>query len=441
MNRRDLLAASSLAGLSGLGGLTSSAAFAQTNNAALKPGKPFAGTEINLLTVVAPQFKAHEAKLAEFEALTGIKVKYQYVPFGNTREKLTAELVAANAQYDVLSVMDVWGPSLYNLFDPINDRLADKKIDMGRYANAHLRAARDANGVGKNILGMPIRGHVQLMFYRKDVFDKLSFRPPTTWDEMIVQGKEIQAKTDLSGVAMYYGKTGGQNLMIWFNYLWGRGGDLLDAKGQPAFNSPQGVQATQDYVDLYLKHKVCPIGSAAFNETDAVNSVAQGKSAMVPVWWWRYASLVDPKTSTLKPEQVAYSALPAFPGKEATTYTNSWFYGINKFSKKKDAAMEFLAWIGDPAIERGVLLDKSLNEVVAVQTANMLDADVNVRFKAMHVFAAQALRGAKGTPLFPQWAQVSDLLEASMSEIIGGKVQVKAALDDAAARCRKILRA
>ena len=71
----------------------------------------------------------------------------------------------------------------------------------------------------------------------------------------------------------------------------------------------------------------------------------------------------------------------------------------------------------------------------------MLDADVNVRFKAMHVFGAQALRGAKGTPLFPQWAQVSDLLEATMSEIIGGKVQVKAALDDAAVRSRKILRA
>ncbi len=438
MKRRELLAATSMAGL---GGLASTQVFGQATGAPLKQGKPYAGTEINLLTVVAPQFKAHEAKLAEFESLSGIKVKYQYVPFASTREKLTAELVAANAQYDVLSVMDVWGPSLYNLFDPINSRIAEKKIDMNRYAGAHLRAARDGNGNGKNILGMPIRGHVQLMFYRKDIYDKLNMKAPNTWDEMIVQGKEIQAKTDLSGVSMYYGKTAGQNLMIWFNYLWGRGGDLLDAKGQPAFNSPQGIQATQDYVDLYLKHKVCPPGSSGFNEADAVNSVAQGKSAMVPVWWWRYAGLVDAKTSTLKPEQVAYAALPAFPGKEATTYTNSWFYGINKFGKKKDAAMEFLAWVSDPAIERNVLLDKSLNEVVAVQTSNMLDADVNVRFKSMHVFGAQALRGAKGTPLFPQWAQVSDVLEASISEIIGGKVQVKAAMDSAALRCRKILRA
>jgi hypothetical protein len=66
---------------------------------------------------VAPQFRAHEAKLAEFESLTGIKVKYQYVPFASTREKLTAELVGQSSQYDVLSTMDVWGPSLYNLFE------------------------------------------------------------------------------------------------------------------------------------------------------------------------------------------------------------------------------------------------------------------------------------------------------------------------------------
>jgi multiple sugar transport system substrate-binding protein len=392
--------------------------------------------------VVAPQFSAHEARLPEFEALTGIKVKYQYVPFASMREKLTAELVAKTDQYDVLSVMDVWGPSLYNLFDPLNDRIAEKKIDMtARYPFAHLRAARDGNGNGKNILGFPLRGHVQLMFYRKDVFNRLGLKPPETWDQMVDAGRQIQSKTDMAGVAMYYGKTSGQNLMIWFNYLWGMGGELLDAKGQPAFNSPQGVAATQAYVDVLLKHKVAPAGSATFNETDAVNSVAQGKSAMVPVWWWRYAGLVDPKTSTLKSDQIGFAPLPSMPGREATTYTNTWFYGINRSSKQKNAAMEFLTWLSDPALERSVLLDRRLNEVVAMQTSNLIDGDVNLRFGGMHLFGAQALKGARGTPLFAQWPQVSDILEATISEIVAGQVTVKAGLDAAAAKARRALRA
>lgn len=437
MKRREILQATA----AGMGGALAPWALAQ-GTGALKAGKPYAGTEVNLLTVVAPQFKAHEARLGEFEALTGIKVKYQYVPFASTREKLTAELVGQSAQYDVLSTMDVWGPSMYQLFEPLNAMLAEKKIDMeSRYPYAHLRAARDGNGNGKNILGFPIRGHVQLMFYRRDIFDKLGLKAPATWDDMVEAGKVITAKTDMSGVAMYYGKTAGQNLMIWFNYLWGNGGELLDAKGQPAFNSPAGIAATQAYIDVMLKHKAAPAASASFNETDAVNSVAQGKSAMVPVWWWRYASLVDPKVSTLKPEQVAFAPLPSMPGKPNTTYTNTWFYGINRNSKKKAAAMEFLTWLSQPEIERAVLLDKSMNEVVAMQTKNLIDADVNVRYNGMHVFGAQALKGARGTPLFPQWPQVSDVLEATISELASGKGQVKPALDDAAARVRKAMRA
>lgn len=437
MKRREILQATA----AGMGGALAPWALAQ-GTGALKAGKPYAGTEVNLLTVVAPQFKAHEARLSEFEALTGIKVKYQYVPFASTREKLTAELVGQSAQYDVLSTMDVWGPSMYQLFEPLNAMLAEKKIDMeSRYPYAHLRAARDGNGNGKNILGFPIRGHVQLMFYRRDIFEKLGLKAPNTWDDMVEAGKVITAKTDMSGVAMYYGKTAGQNLMIWFNYLWGNGGELLDAKGQPAFNSPAGIAATQAYIDVMLKHKAAPAASASFNETDAVNSVAQGKSAMVPVWWWRYASLVDPKVSTLKPEQVAFAPLPSMPGKPNTTYTNTWFYGINRNSKKKAAAMEFLTWLSQPEIERAVLLDKSMNEVVAMQTKNLIDADVNVRYNGMHVFGAQALKGAKGTPLFPQWPQVSDVLEATISELASGKGQVKPALDDAAARVRKAMRA
>ena len=436
INRRDWMQWSAAAALG-----TQAVGSAHAQSANLRPGKPFAGQTVNVLSVVAPQFSAHEARLAEFEAQTGIVVKYQYVPFGNTREKLTAELVAKTDQYDVLSAMDIWGPSLYNLFEPLNARIAEKKIDMqARYPNAHLRAARDGLGSGPNYLGFPIRGHVQLLFYRKDIFAQLGIKPPETWDQMIEAGRSVQAKTNLGGVAMYYGKTGGQNLMIWMNYLWGMGGDLVDAQGNPAFNSPQGVAATQAYLDVMLKHKVAPAASASFNETDAVNSVAQGKTAMVPVWWWRYAGLTDPKTSTLKPEQVGFVPLPSMPGKDNTTYTNSWFYGINRNSKRKDAAMEFLTWLSQPTIERDLLLDRSKNEVVAMQMSNLLDAAVNQRFEGMHRAAAQSLKGAHGVPLFAQWPQFSDLLEATISELASGQGDVKTALDSAAQRARRVMR-
>ena len=208
----------------------------------LKAGKPYAGTTLSVLTVVAPQFKSHEALLPEFEQLSGIKVKYDYVPFANTRDKLTAELVAKSGSYDVVSVMDVWGPSLLGLIQPINDRVKAKKIDLeDRYPKAHLRASMN-NG---NVLGLPIRGHVQLLFYRRDIFDQLGLKVPSTWQQVVETSKVIQSKTDLAGIAMYYKKNAGQNLMIWYNFLWGKGADILDAQGKPAFNTAAGVEATR----------------------------------------------------------------------------------------------------------------------------------------------------------------------------------------------------
>jgi multiple sugar transport system substrate-binding protein len=159
------------------------------------------------------------------------------------------------------------------------------------------------------------------------------------------------------------------------------------------------------------------------------------------VWWWRYAGLTDAKTSTLKPEQVGFAPLPSMPGKPATTYTNTWFYGLNRNSARKDAAMEFLAWLTQPEIERDLLLDKTKNEVVAVQVPNLINGDVNVRFGGMHVAAAQSLKAARGVPLFAQWPQVSDLLEAAINDLAAGKGDVKTALDGAAQRARRIMRA
>jgi multiple sugar transport system substrate-binding protein len=102
--------------------------------------------------------------------------------------------------------------------------------------------------------------------------------------------------------------------------------------------------------------------------------------------------------------------------------------------------MEFLTWLTQPAIERDLLLDRTKNEVVAVQNANLIDAAVNQRFDGMHRAGAASLKGARGVPLFEQWPQFSDLLEATINELASGGGDVKTALDSTAQRARRALR-
>jgi multiple sugar transport system substrate-binding protein len=426
-------------GAAALGAGLALGAGASANPAALanlRPGKPFAGREIKVLCVVATQFSAHEKRLQSFTDHTGITVKYTYIPFGNMREALAAEMVGGTGNFDVVVVMDQWIPSLANLMDPMDARIADKKIDLARYPRAFLQLGN----VGGNQLGLPTRAHVQLLFYRKDLFAKHAIAVPKTWDQVIAASKILQEKEQIAGIALPYGKNNGQNLMVWYNFLWGRGADVFDANGQPAFASAAGLQATQDYVDMLRTHRVTPPAAVSFTEQDAVNSMRGGNSAMVPVWWWVRGGLLDPKVSKLTAEQVGFAPMPSYPGRPSSTYINCWIYALTRAGRQKDAAMEFVTWVTEPPIERDILVDPAENDVVAVQWASLRDPAVNQRFGGMHTFAAEALQNTKVVPYSPSWPQMMEALETAMSEAASGAKTVPDAFKGAEETIRRIIR-
>ncbi len=436
ISRRDFtLGSAALAGAALAGG----AAFAQglaAPTANLRTGRPLAGREVKVLCVVATQFSAQEKRIPAFRDATGIDVKYTYIPFGSFRDALTAEMVGGASNYDVVVVMDQWVPSLVNLFDPIDPYVATKKIDTSRYPKAFLQLGN----VGGRQLGLPTRAHVQLLFYRKDLFDKHSLKVPATWDEVVQVSKTLQERENIAGIALPYGKNNGQNLMVWYNFLWGRGADVFDGRGQPAFATEAGLRATQDYIDMLRTHRVTPQAAVSFTEQDAVNSMRGGNSAMVPVWWWVRGVLLDQRTSQLKPEQVGFAPLPSYAGGPRSTYINNWIYGITRNSRQKEAAMEWITYVTEPALERDILLDPAENDVVAVQWSSLRDPAVNQRFGGMHAFAAEALQNTKVVPYTAEWPQMMEALETAMSEAASGQRTVPDAFRAAEATIRRIAR-
>lgn len=430
--RRQLIGGLAAAALGGL-----PAAASVTATPGLRAGRPFAGTELKVLCVVATQFRAHEARLPAFTEQTGITARYTFVPFANMREALAAEMVGGGGDYDLAIVMDQWVASLANLLEPIDARVAEKGIPLDRWPEAHLRQGR----VNNQLLGLPSRGHVQLLFYRRDLFEKHNLAVPATWEDLVTTGLAIQQREpNVSGVAVPYGRNNGQNLMVWYNFLWGRGGTLFDERGQPAFTSAAALQSVQDYVDLLRRHRITPAGAVSFTEQDAVNSFGQGNAAMLPVWWWVRATLANPQASRLAAAQIGFAPMPSYAGRPRTTFTNTWIWGITRRSRRKDAAMELLTWIANPALEREILLDPRENDVVAVMQPNLLDEAVNARFGGMHRFAAEGLRATQSITFGPDWPQISEALETAMSEAATGQRSVAEAFNAAAAQVRRITR-
>lgn len=123
---------------------------------------PYEGTTLNVLAVKSSQFDAYEARMDAFEEATGIDVVVDYVPFPNMKEALTTEMVAGGGDYDVVSIMDQWVGSLGMLIQPIDDAVETQSLDLENYPQAHMRHGM----VDGELVGLPVRGHVQLLFCR-----------------------------------------------------------------------------------------------------------------------------------------------------------------------------------------------------------------------------------------------------------------------------------
>jgi len=430
-NRRQFIGAASAA--------AASAALPRALFAApyrLKDGKPYAGATLNILSVVTPQFDGLRLRDKEFTDITGIKTNWTFIPFASLQEKVASVGVAADGAFDVVNYLDSWGPPNAHWLLPIDDYLARDGISMARYPAAF---AKSAQFEGKT-LGFPLRAHAQLMFRRRDLIPDA----PQSWEEVIAVGRELKAAGGIEPLALYYHNDGNrQNLFIWLNFLWAAGADVFDENTRAAWGSDAGLRATRDYIGLHTREKITNPASLSFVEQDARQSFMQGKSAMIPVWWWAYSSMINPKSSQLTPEQVAFSGMPAYRGK-TVTYAISMPFSISKHSRNADAAWEFLKWLSNPALEKKNATEREVagkpivNNVVT-HIENLRDPQVNAANAGIQQAAWASLENSDIMPQIPEWPEIGDLLSVAITSAAAGG-NVNRLMNDAAKQTDRILK-
>ena len=388
----------------------------------LKEGKPYAGTTLNILSVVTPQFEGLMLRDGEFTELTGIETEWTFIPFTSLQEKVASVGVAADGGFDVVNYLDSWGPPNSHWLVAIDDLMAEDGISMDRYPAAF---AKSAQFEGKTI-GFPLRAHAQLMFYRKDVLAEIGMEPPRTWDDTVAIADAIRAKgLDIEPLALYFHNDGNrQNLFIWLNFLWAAGADVFDENTCPIWASEEGLAATEDYIALHTVRKATNASSISFVEQDARQSFQQGKSAMIPVWWWAYSPFINPKASVLKKEQVGFAGMPAYRGR-TVTYAISMPFSISKYSKNQGAAWEFMKWLSNPALEKKNATErevagKTIINNVVTHAANLQDADVNAANDMIQQAAWESLKESDIMPQIAEWPEIGDILSAAITKAAAG---------------------
>ena len=401
----------------------------------LLDGQPYAGTTINVLSVVTPQFDGLMLRDQEFTDLTGIEVEWTFIPFGSLQERINAEGVAANGTFDVVNYLDSWGPPNAYWLRPIDDLMERDGISMDRYPEAFARSAQFEG----QTLGFPLRAHPQILFYRKDLIPE----PPTSWEEVAAMADGWE-HDGVSPIALYYNNDGNrQSLFIWLNFLWGAGEQVFNEDGTAGWTSEAALQATEDYIALLTEDGAANPNSVAFVEQDARQSFMQGNSAMIPGWWWFYSAFLNPETSTLTEDQVGFVGMPSYEG-TTRTYAISMPFAISQYSENEGAAWEFMKWLSNPdmdranAIEREVAGERIVNNVVT-HISSLTDDDVNEANNGIQRAAWESLRQSDIMPQIPEWSEVGDLLSAAIAEAAAGG-DTRQLMLDAAEQANRVLR-
>jgi multiple sugar transport system substrate-binding protein len=410
----------------------------------LLPGKPFNGTKLKFLICCqsAAQFFLLNQKSLAFTELTGIEVEWGNVPFGEFQTLTQQEGATGAGGWDLVTWVDVWGPGLFDTVEPLDEWIARDGYDISDFPEAYLAPGRNNEG---QTVGIPFRGHAFTLFYRKDLYDQLGLKVPATWEELEANAKAIQAADpNIAGLAPYYGVSGGQNMFLWQSLLWSNGADLFDENWKPIFNSPEGVEATQRYVDwLVGAEPIAPPGAVDFGEQAGQTDLSQGRSAQFIGWSWMYGNFVNPTlTVTDVVGNVAFAPVPAWEGKGTpATYGYIWEVGIYKNSPNKEAAWEYLKWMTHPENEKRVALDHTdprFINVVVVHKSNMADPEVNALYDGLQQNMLAILDDARALPMLPEYLQIQAILEVAINEMANG-APVQATLDTAAADVENLL--
>lgn len=410
----------------------------------LKPGKPYDGTKLKFLICCqsAAQFFLLNQKSIAFTELTGIEVEWGNVPFGEFQTLTQQEGATGAGGWDLVTWVDVWGPGLYDTVVPLNEWAARDGYDLTDFPEAYLAPGRNKDG---QQVGIPFRGHAFTFFYRTDLYKELGLKVPTTWKELEDNALAIQAANpDIAGFAPYYAASGGQNLFLWQSLLWSNGGDLFDAQWKPTFNSPEGVEATQRYVDwLRGPNPIAPPGSVDFNEQAGQTDLSQGRSAQFIGWSWMYGNFINPTLAITNVRgNVNFAPVPAWEGKGTpATYGYIWEVGIYKNSPNQDAAWEYLKWMTAAEQEKRVALDRTdarFINVVVVRKSNMADPEINALSNGLQTNMLKILDNARPLPMLPEYLQVQAILEVAINEMANG-APVQETLDLAASDVEAML--
>lgn len=404
-----------------------------------KAAAPYKGTQLHVIFLDRPGYRAIIKLLPDFEKATGIKVNYEIVPYDNTREK---EVLNFSGQGDLsIALVDlVWiGEYAENgWIEPISKFSGDASItDPNLNLKGFFPLLLNAFGTwGGTTYGLPFDNYSGLLFYNKCMLKAAGFdKPPATWDELAntYAPKLTDASKKQFGYALQSLRGETQSADSFMRMLWPQGGSLLDKTFHSNLMSKDS-QAGLNFRQNLMKYM--PPGVVSWDHAEAVNGLAQNQVAMITEWSAFYSTLTDPKTSKIG-DCLGVAPEPAGPaGRLPALGGFSLAVASQAPEKVQKAAWIFIQWATSEAIAKPYVEAGGVSGRMAVYD----DPEIKANYPFVAPMVESWQHGVpEFRPRFPAWPAISEIIGEFGSKMMLGQVSVEEGSKDIGTRMEAIL--
>jgi multiple sugar transport system substrate-binding protein len=410
------------------------------------------GEQITVGVIPASYFENLITITPEFEALTGVKIRYEKIPPGQIRQKAMLDLTSKTATYGTTATDPMYYP-LYvanKWVDPLDRYLSDAALTDPAWFKYEdiLKAWRDADSVDGKPYGIPYDGEVTVQVYRKDLYAAKDLKPADTLDDFVKNARAVHDPDNRVWGAALRGFAGaGQNMYIYPSIFRSFGGEWMKG-GKIVVNSAEGVGALDWYVDTLSKY--APQAVRNWNWPDIADAFAQGTLGVYIDAHSSAAVLNNPEKSKVI-GRIGFARWPKGPSGKRVTSIWNWGLPINAAlpDKAKRATWLFISWAASaetqartswkfagPAKRSGVNRTSVWRapEFISGMSASG-DNFVNAALESLEQDTDVNWR-----PLVPQWPAIGEAMATAVQATLVGQKKSKEALDEAQTRIDQVMK-
>lgn len=304
----------------------------------------------------------------EFEAQSGIKMNFEFVPWPNFADRMLNELNSGGQLCDLLIGDSQWigGGAENGHYIKLNDFFDKEGISMDDFAPATVYAYSTWPKGSPNYYALPAMGDANGWFYRKDWFARediraaykeatgQELREPQSQRELMqiakfFQGREIDGQT-VYGASIFTERgsegitMGATGALYTFGFKYENTPGKYDMEG--AVNSAAAVEGLEFYKELY---KCCtPPGYDNAYMEQSLDAFKSGQVAMAMNWFAFFPGLyADPNSGG---DKIDFFVNP--PQNVAASTLGGQGISVVSYSDNIEGALQYIKWFAQPDVQK-----------------------------------------------------------------------------------------